>query len=150
MMATAHWRPCQWVQCQPPVHIRYSRVLSLPFHPCLLKLYLTWHLPTTAFPPFFPLTEINLFFPLPVFPFPLLPLLLFLSFFLSFVCPSFLPSFLPFFLSFRLFRAIPMAHGSSHGRGPVGAAAAQAYGHSNTGSKLHLRPTPQLAAMPDP
>ena len=50
-----------------------------------------------------------------------------------------------FFLSF--FRAAPMALA----RGPVGAATAGlCHSHSNAGSELHLRPTPQLTATLDP
>ena len=52
---------------------------------------------------------------------------------------------------FLLFRAVPMAYGSSQARGGIGAAAASlCRRHSNTGSKPHLQPTPQLTAMPDP
>ena len=58
-----------------------------------------------------------------------------------------------FFLSFflGLFRAIPMAYGSSQARGRIGALAAGLYHScSNTGSKPFLRPTPQLTATLDP
>ena len=52
---------------------------------------------------------------------------------------------------FCLFMAIPVAYGSSQARGPIGAAAASLrHGRSNSGSELHLRPTPQLMATPDP
>ena len=55
------------------------------------------------------------------------------------------------FTLFFLFRAIPMACGGSQDRGPIGAVAAGLrQSHSNSGSKPHLRPTPQLTAMPDP
>ena len=54
-------------------------------------------------------------------------------------------------LIFLLFRAAPTAYGGSQVKGPIGGiAAALYYGHSNTGSEPHLRPTPQLMAMPDP
>ena len=55
-----------------------------------------------------------------------------------------------FFLSFWffcLFRAEPAACGGSQSRGQIGAAAA---GHSNSGSKPHLQPTPQFTGTPDP
>ena len=55
---------------------------------------------------------------------------------------------LVFFLSFR---ATPTAYGGSQARGPIGTVAAGLHqSHSNAGSKLHLRPTPQLTTMPDP
>ena len=44
-----------------------------------------------------------------------------------------------------------MAYGGSQARGRTGAAAAGlCHSHSNVGSELHLRPTPQRTAMPDP
>ena len=50
-----------------------------------------------------------------------------------------------------LFRAAPVAYGSSWARGQIGAAVAGlCHSHDNAGSKLHLRPTLQLVAMPDP
>ena len=50
-----------------------------------------------------------------------------------------------------VFRATPVAHGSSQARGPIGAAAAGLYhNHSNLGSELRLQPTPQLTTMLDP
>ena len=56
-----------------------------------------------------------------------------------------------FFFSFGFFRAVPMAYRSTQARGRYGAAAAGLHhSHSNTGSESHLRPTPQLMAMPDP
>ena len=56
-----------------------------------------------------------------------------------------------YFLSFCLFRAAPAAYGDSQARGPIGAEAAGLHqSHSNVGSKLHLRPTRQLVATPDP
>ena len=66
--------------------------------------------------------------------------------------PPFLLSFLLPFLSlslslslsfFCLFRATPMAYGSSQARGWIGATAASLC-HSNTGSEPCLWPTPQL------
>ena len=59
-----------------------------------------------------------------------------------------------FFLSFCLFafsRAIPAAYGGSQARGTIRAVAnSLCHSHSNTVSEPHLRPTPQLAATPDP
>ena len=49
------------------------------------------------------------------------------------------------------FRATPAAYGSSQARSRIRAAAAgQLHGHSNKGSKLHLRPMLWLVATPDP
>ena len=46
--------------------------------------------------------------------------------------------------------ATPAAHGGSQARGVIGATAANlCHSHSNAGSELHLRPTPQLRATPD-
>ena len=54
-------------------------------------------------------------------------------------------------LLFLLFRAIPVAFGGSQARGGIGATVAGLWhSHSNTGSELHLQPTPQLVVMPDP
>ena len=54
------------------------------------------------------------------------------------------------FFFFAYFRAAPVAYGHSHARGLIGAVAAGlCHSHSNSGSELHLRPTPQLKAMPD-
>ena len=51
----------------------------------------------------------------------------------------------------RFFRATPMAYGGSQARGPIGAVATGlCHSHSNARSELHLRPTPQLKAQPDP
>ena len=50
-----------------------------------------------------------------------------------------------------LFRATPAAYGGAQARGRIRAVATglrQSY--SNTGSELHLQPTPQLMARPDP
>ena len=53
------------------------------------------------------------------------------------------------FLAFS--RAAPVAYGGSQVRGLIGAiAAGPCQSHSNTRSELHLRPTPQLTATPDP
>ena len=52
---------------------------------------------------------------------------------------------------FFLFTAAPAAYEGSQARGPVRAPAAGLHHSlSNTGSKLHLQPTPQLTAMRDP
>ena len=53
-------------------------------------------------------------------------------------------------INFLLFRAPPVAFGSSQARGQIGAAAGLHHSHSNMESKLHLWPTPQVMAMPDP
>ena len=53
-------------------------------------------------------------------------------------------------LLFLPFRATLMACGGSQARGRIGAGATSlCQSHSNAGSKLHLRPTPQLTAMLD-
>ena len=55
-----------------------------------------------------------------------------------------------FFFFFSPFRAAPVPYGSSQARGLIGATPAiLPHSHSNTGSKLHLQPTPQLTTMPD-
>ena len=89
------------------------------------------------------------FFPsLSSFP-PSLPPFLFLFPFL-FSSRLFL-AFLSFFFHFFLFRAAPAANGSSWAKGWIGAAAASLHhSHSNARSELHLWPTLQLAATPDP
>ena len=48
------------------------------------------------------------------------------------------------------FRAAPVAYGYFQARGRIRAAAASYPNHSNAGSELCLRPTPQLMAMLDP
>ena len=49
-----------------------------------------------------------------------------------------------------VFRAIPVAYGSSQARGQIGAAPAGLHhSHSYVGSKLRLRPAPQLLAALD-
>ena len=56
-----------------------------------------------------------------------------------------------FFFFFFFFRAAPLAYGGSQARGRIGAAdAGLHHSHSNTKSELHLQPTPQLTATPDP
>ena len=59
-----------------------------------------------------------------------------------------------FFFFFGLFafsKAAPGAYGGSPARSLIGAAAAGLrQSHSNAGSELHLRPTQQFTAMPDP
>ena len=56
-----------------------------------------------------------------------------------------------FFFFFGLFRSETAAYVGSQTRGTIGATAAGLYhSHSNAGSRLHLRSTPQLMAMPDP
>ena len=49
------------------------------------------------------------------------------------------------------FRAAPKAYGGSQARGPFWATATSLHqSHSNAGSELLLRPTPQLTVRPDP
>ena len=56
-----------------------------------------------------------------------------------------------FVVVFVFFRATLEAYGGSQARGPIRAVAADLHqSHSNTRSKPHLRPTPQLKATPDP
>ena len=55
------------------------------------------------------------------------------------------------FCLFAISRAAPGAYGGSQARGVIGAVASSLHhSHSNVGFKLHLRPTPQLTATPDP
>ena len=64
---------------------------------------------------------------------------------------SFLFFFLFLFGLFAFSRAAPAAYRGSQARGPVGAVAAGPHqSHSSARSELHLRPTPQLMAVPDP
>ena len=50
-----------------------------------------------------------------------------------------------------LFRAEPTAYEGFQARGRIEAVAASLHhSHSNSGSKLHMRPTPQLTATLDP
>ena len=52
---------------------------------------------------------------------------------------------------FVFFGATPAAYGGSQARGLIGAVGTGPHqSHSNAGSELHLRPTPQLRATPDP
>ena len=52
---------------------------------------------------------------------------------------------------FGFFIAVPVAHGGSQARGPIGAVAASLHhSHSDSGSEPRLRPTPQLVATPNP
>ena len=52
---------------------------------------------------------------------------------------------------FCLFGATSAAYISSQAKGQIRAVAAGLrHSHSNSGSELHLRPTPQLTATPDP
>ena len=52
---------------------------------------------------------------------------------------------------FFLFRAVPVAYGSSQARGQVRTAPLGLYhSHSSVGSELHLWPMPQLTATPHP
>ena len=54
------------------------------------------------------------------------------------------------FLFFCLSRG-PKAYGGSQASGLIGAIAAGLHhSHSNVGPEMHLRPTPQLMATPDP
>ena len=63
----------------------------------------------------------------------------------SVLCVSF------FFCLFAFSRAAPVAYGGSQARGLMGAVATSlCQSHSNTESKPHLQPTPQLTATPDP
>ena len=56
-----------------------------------------------------------------------------------------------YFCLFAFARAAPTAYRGSQARGLTGAVATGLrQSHSNAGSKLRLRPTPQLTAMPDP
>ena len=55
-----------------------------------------------------------------------------------------------FFFFFGFFRAALVVYGRSQAKERIGAAAANLrHSHSNAGSQPHLRPTPQLMAMPD-
>ena len=60
-------------------------------------------------------------------------------------------NFVLFIYLFSLFRATPAAYRGSQARGLIGVeAAGLCQSHSNAGSELCLRPTPQLPATPDP
>ena len=59
--------------------------------------------------------------------------------------------FVPISFFFVFFRAALVAYGGSQARGSIRAVAASLHhSHSNARSELHLRPTPQLRAMPNP
>ena len=66
----------------------------------------------------------------------------------------FIPKYLTLFFLFVCFAlsgATPTEYGGSEARGLTGAIAASLrQSHSNEGSELHLQPTPQLTATPDP
>ena len=58
-----------------------------------------------------------------------------------------------FIFIFCIFKATPEVYGSSQARGRIGAVAASlhhSHSHIHARSQPHLRPTPQLTAMPDP
>ena len=56
-----------------------------------------------------------------------------------------------FFLVLCFFRPAPVAYGGSQARGQIrDVAASYSHSHSHEGSEPCLRPTPQIAAMPDP
>ena len=56
-----------------------------------------------------------------------------------------------FIIIYLLFRAAPVAYGSSQARGQIRAiAAGLQHSHSNLGSELCLQPTPRFTAMLDP
>ena len=55
------------------------------------------------------------------------------------------------FFFFLVFLGPHLTYGSSQARGQTGAAAAGLHhSHSKKGSEIHLRPTPQHTATPDP
>ena len=59
--------------------------------------------------------------------------------------------FIYLFIYLLLFKAAPAAYGSSQARGRIGAVAASLdHSHTEAGSELCLRPTPQLTATLDP
>ena len=68
---------------------------------------------------------------------------------LPIICLLFLLDFSFFLFVFCLFRAIPVAYGGSQARGLIRTVTVGLC-HSNARSELHLQPTPQLTAMPDP
>ena len=50
-----------------------------------------------------------------------------------------------------VFRAAPVAYGDSQAKGRIGVVATSLrHSHSSARSQLHLQPTPQLTATPDP
>ena len=59
--------------------------------------------------------------------------------------------FVCFFGLFVFSRSAPVAHGGSQARSLIRAVATGLrHSHSNVGSELHLQPTPQFTAAPDP
>ena len=69
----------------------------------------------------------------------------------AFMLPTFLLFLLLLFLLLLFLRATLAAYGSSWARGRIGATAAGLHhSHSNEGSQLRLRPTPQLLETLDP
>jgi len=59
-------------------------------------------------------------------------------------------SFFFFFGLFAISWTVPAAYGGSQARGLIGAVVSGLrQSHSNTGTELHLRPTPQLTATLD-
>ena len=65
--------------------------------------------------------------------------------------PFILFYFILFYFILVFFRAAPAAYGGSQARGLIGAVAASLHqSHSKAGSELHLQPTPQFMATPDP
>ena len=65
--------------------------------------------------------------------------------------PLILFFFFFFFCLLDISWAAPTAYGGSQARGLIRAVATSlCQSHSNAGSQLHLRPTPQLTATPDP
>ena len=65
------------------------------------------------------------------------------------LCPLFFYLLIFLFFAFCLFRATPMAYGSSQARGPIGAIAAGLHhSHSHVRSEPHLRSTPQIMVTP--
>ena len=56
-----------------------------------------------------------------------------------------------YYYYYCIFRAAPKAYGGSQAWGQIGTVVAGlCHSHSNEGSKLRLRPTPQIMATADP
>ena len=69
---------------------------------------------------------------------------------LGFICTQHYVQGFYFFFVFAISWAVPSAYGGSQARGLIGAVAAGLHhSHSNLGSELRLRPTPQLMATLD-